>query len=136
MRPGSMTGRRWLAGAVTVTVAGLRPHGVALADADTPLRTLLVLLFSVAVPTMAATGLLRGLDTFGRIFAAFTVTVVINGLVAAIMLEAGIWSPGGGLVAVVMITALIGAVRLPLVRRWASRYASAWRAIARRLERL
>jgi hypothetical protein len=136
MKPGSMTAQRWLACAVTVTVAGVAGVGLALADADSPLRTLLVLLFLVAVPTMAATGLLRGLDTFGRIFAAFTATVVINVLVAAIMLEAGIWSPDGGLVVVVMITALIGAVRLPLVRRWASRYAWAWSAIVRRLERL
>jgi hypothetical protein len=134
MRPGSMTAQRWLACAVTV--AGLAGVGLALADADTLLRTLLVLLFLVAAPTMAVTGLLRGLDTFGRIFAAFTATVVINVLVAAIMLEAGIWSPGGGLVVVVTITALIGVVQLPLVRRWASRYASAWRAIVRRLERL
>jgi multisubunit Na+/H+ antiporter MnhG subunit len=133
MRPGSMTAQRWLACAVTA--AGLAGVGLALADADTPLRTLLALLFSVAVPTMAAIGLLRGVDTFGRIFAAFTATVVINVLVAAIMLEAGIWSPGGGLVVVVVITALIRAVQLP-VRRWANRYASAWRAIVRRPERL
>jgi hypothetical protein len=134
MRPGSMTAQRWLACAVTM--AGAAGVGLALADADTPLRTLLVLLFLIAVPTMAATGLLRGLDTFGRIFAAFTATVVINLLVAAVMLEAGIWSPDGGLVVVVTITTLIGAVQLPLLRRWASRYASAWRAIVRRLERL
>ena len=134
MRSGSMTAQRWLACAVTV--AGVAGVGLALADADTPVHTLLVLLYLVAVPTMAVIGLLRGLDTFGKIFAALTATVVINVLVAATMLEAGIWSPGGGLVVVAMIAALIGAVQLPLVRRWASRYASAWRAIVRRLERL
>jgi uncharacterized membrane protein len=110
--------------------------GLTLAGADTPLRTLLVLLFLAAVSTMAVAGLLRGLDTFGRIFATFTATVIIDSLVAAIMLEAGIWSPNGGLMAVVVITVLIGAVQLPPVRRWASRYAPAWRAIVRRLERL
>lgn len=133
MRLGAMTALRWLACAVTV--AGVAGVGLALADADTPVRTLLVLLFLVAAPTVATAGLLRGLDTFGKIFAAFTATVVINVLVAAVMLEAGVWSPDGGLVVVVMITALIGAARLPLVRRCASRYASAWRAIIRRLER-
>jgi hypothetical protein len=134
MRPGSMTVQRWLACAVTV--AGVTGVGLALADADTPLRMLLVLLFLVAVPTMAAAGLLRGLDTFGRIFAAFTATVVFNALVAAIMLTAGIWSPDGGLVVIVVITAFIGAIQLPSVRRWASRYAPTWRAIIRRLEHL
>jgi hypothetical protein len=128
-----MTAQRWLACAVIV--AGVAGVGLALADAGTPLRTPLVLLFLVAVPTMAASGLLRGLDTFGRIFAAFSATVVINALVAATMLEAGIWSPDGGLIAVVTITALMGAVQLPLVRRRASRHAPAWRAIVRRLER-
>lgn len=134
MRPGSMTAQRSLACAVTV--AGVTGVGLALADADTPLRMLLVLLFLVAVPTMAVAGLLRGLDTFGRIFAAFTATVVINALVAAIMLTAGIWSPDGGLVVIVVITACIGAIQLPPVRRWASRYAPTWRVIIRRLERL
>lgn len=129
-----MTARRWLACAVIA--AGLAGVGLALADADTPLRTWLVLLFLVAVPTMAAAGLLRGLLTFGRIFAACTATVVINVLVAATMLAAGTWSPDGGLVTVVLITALMGAVQLPPVRRRASRHAPAWRAAVRRLERL
>jgi len=134
MRPGSMTARRWLACAVIA--AGLTGVGLVLADANTPLRTLLVLLFLVAGPTMAAAGLLRGLLTFGRIFAALTAAVVINVLVAATMLEAGIWSPNGGLLVVVVITALMGAVQLPPVRRRASRHATAWRAVVRRLERL
>jgi hypothetical protein len=129
-----MTAQRWLACAVIA--AGMTGVGLTLTDTGTPLRTLLVLLFLVAVPTMAVAGLLRGLDTFGRIFAAFTATVVINSLVAAIMVEAGIWSPDGGLIAVAVITVLIGAVQLPPARSWASRYAPAWRAIVRRLERL
>jgi len=132
MRPGSLTVQRSLACAVTA--AGLTGVGLALAGANTPLRTPLVLLFLAAVPTMAVAGLLRGLDTFGRIFAAFTATVVINVMVAETMLAAAIWSPDAGLVVVVVITALIGAVQLPPVRRRASRYAPAWRAIVRRLE--
>ena len=134
MRSDSMTAQRWLA--CTIIAAGMIGVGLTLAGVDTPLRTLLVLVFLLAVPTMAAAGLLRGLDTFGRIFAAFAATVVINGLVAGIMLEAGIWSPDGELVVVAVITALIGTVQLPPVRRWASRYAPAWRAIVQRMERL
>jgi hypothetical protein len=134
MRPDFMTAQRWLAS--TVIVAGMTGVGLALADANTPLRMPLVLLFLVAVPTMAAAGLLRGLDTFGRIFAAFTATVVINVLVGVIMLEAGVWSPDAALVVVVVITALLWAVQLPPVRRRASRYAPVWRAAVRHLERL
>jgi len=110
-----MTAQRWLACAVTV--AGVAGVGLALADADTPVHTLLVLLYLVAVPTMAVIGLLRGLDTFGKSFAALAATVVINVLVAATMLGAAVWSPGGGLDVVAMIAALIGAVQVSLVRR-------------------
>ena len=134
MRPGSVTAQRWLA--CTVIVAGVTGIGLELADASTPLRMPLVLLFLVAVPTMAVAGLLRGLDTFGRVFAAFTATVVINVLVGVTLLEAGVWSPDAALVVVALITALIGAVQLPPARRRASRYAPAWRAAVRRLERL
>lgn len=134
MRSSSMTAQRWLACATIV--AGVTGVGLTLAGADSPLRTLLVLLFLATVPTMAVAGLLRGLDTPARIFVAFTATVVINILVAVTMLEAGVWSPDAALVVVVVITALIGAVQLPPVRRKASRYAPTWRAAIRRLERL
>ncbi|HXZ76067.1 MAG TPA: hypothetical protein VEH31_35070, partial [Streptosporangiaceae bacterium] len=96
----------------------------------------LVLLFLAAVPTMAVAGLLRGLDTFARIFTACVATLVINVLVAETMLAAGVWSPDGGLVVVVAITALIGAVQLPAVRIRASRHAPKLRAAVRRLERM
>jgi hypothetical protein len=129
-----MTVQRWLACAVIA--AGLTGVALALADASTPLRAPLVLLFLAAVPTMAVAGLLRSLDTFARIFTACVATVLINVLVAETMLAAGVWSPDGGLVAVVVITALIGAVQLPAVRIWASRYAPKLRAAVRRLERM
>jgi hypothetical protein len=129
-----MTVQRWLACAVIA--AGLAGVALALADTSTPLRAPLVLLFLVAVPTMAVAGLLRGLDTYARIFAACVATLVINILVAETMLAAGVWSPDGGLVAVVAIIALIGAVQLPAVRIRASRGASKLCAAVRRLERM
>jgi len=134
MRPGSVTAQRWLA--CTVIVAGVTGIGLELADANTPLRMPLVLLFLAAVPTMAVARPLRGLDTVARILVASAATVIINVLVAVTMLEAGVWSPDAALVVVVVITALIGAVQLPPVRRRASRYAPTWRAAVRRLERL
>jgi hypothetical protein len=129
-----MTPQRWLAWAVIA--AGAVGVGMALADSSSPLRAPLVLLFLAAAPAIAVAGLLRGLDTFARIFAACAATVVINVLVAETMLAAGAWSPDGGLVVVVVITALIGAVQLPPVRTRARRYAPKWHAAVRRLERL
>jgi hypothetical protein len=129
-----MTTQRWLACAVIA--AGTTGVVLALVGADTPLRAPLVLLFLAAVPTMAVARLLRGLDRPARIFAACAATVVINFLSAETMLAAGIWSPGATLIVVVVITALVGAVQLPAVRRRASHYAPTWRAAIRRLERL
>lgn len=134
MRPGSVTAWRLLAGAVIA--AGMTGVALALADADTPLRAPLVLLFLAAVPTIGVARLLRGLDRPARIFAACAATVVINFLTAEAMLAAGIWSPDGTLIVVVVITALIGAVQLPAVRRRASHYAPTWHAAVRRLEHL
>lgn len=129
-----MTPQRWLACAVVS--AGLIGVGLALAGSSSPLRAPLVMLFLAAGPAMAVAGLLRGLDTFARIFAACAAMVVINVLVAEIMLAAGAWSPDSGLVAVVVITALIGVAQLPPVRSMASRRAPKSRAAVRRLERL
>ncbi len=132
MRPVSMTPRRWLACAVIA--AGMAGVGLALADADSPLRAPLVLLFLATAPAMAVAGLLRGLDTFGRIFVGCAATVVINVLVAETMIAAGAWSPDRGLVAVVVITAVMGAVQLPLRSR-AGRHAPKRRAAIGHLER-
>jgi hypothetical protein len=129
-----MTVQRWLA--CVVIAVGMTGVALTLAGASTPLRTPLVLLFLGVVPAMAVAGLLRGLDTFARIFAACVAMVIINVLVAETMLAAGVWSPDSGLVAVLVITALIGAVQLPWVRIRVSRYAPKWRAAVRRLERM
>jgi hypothetical protein len=129
-----VTARRLLAGAVIA--AGMVGVVLALAGADTPLRAPLVLLFLAVVPTMGVARLLRGLDRPARIFAACAATIVINFLTAEAMLAAGVWSPDATLVVVVVITALIGAVQLPAVRRRTSHYAPTWRAAVRRLERL
>lgn len=112
MRPVSMTPQRWLACAVIA--AGIAGVLLALADAGSPLRAPLVLLFLAAATAMAVAALLRGLDTFGRIFVGCAATVVINVMVAETMIATGTWSPNHGLVAVVVITAVIGAVQLPL----------------------
>ena len=125
MRLLSMTPQRWLACAVIA--AGTAGVGLALTHSDLPLRGPLVLLFLAAAPAMAVAGLLRGLDTFGRIFAGCAATVVINVLVAETMIAAGAWSPDHGLVAVVVITAVIAAVQLPLRSR-AGRHAPKRRA--------
>lgn len=132
MKPVSMTPQRLLAFAVIA--AGVVGVGLTLADARWPLRGPLVLLFLAAAPAMAVAGLLRGLDRFTRIFAACAAMVVINVLVAETMLAAGAWSPDGGLIVVVVITALMGAVQLPPVRSRASRHRPKRRATVRRPE--
>jgi hypothetical protein len=69
-----------------------------------------VLLFLGAVPALAVAALLRGLDTGARIVVAVTAAIAINTLVAEAMLASGLWSPRAGLIAIALISAVIGAI--------------------------
>ena len=115
MEAGSITICRALACAAIG--AGLCGAGLALAGASSPLRSPLVLLFLVTAPLLGVAGLLRGVDLFARIFAAAAAMVVINVGVPETMLAAGLWSPRGGLVAIMAISAVLGLVQLPAARR-------------------
>jgi hypothetical protein len=92
--------------------AGLCGAGLALAEVSSPLRSPLVLLFLATAPLLGVFGLLRGLDIFGRIFVAGAAMVVINVGVPETMLAANRWSPRGGLVAIIVISAVLGLVQL------------------------
>jgi hypothetical protein len=97
-------------------VAGVAGVGLALAGSGSAARSPLVLLFLAAAPAMAVGGLLRGLDLFGRVFAAIIGTVVINVGVAETMLAAHLWSPRAGLVVVALIASVLGLVQVPKAR--------------------
>jgi hypothetical protein len=117
-----MPSRRLLACAIIV--AGLVGVGLSLADASSAARSPLVLLFLVTAPAMAVGGLLRGLDTFARIFVAILGAVVIDAGVPETMLTVHLWSPRASLVVIVLITAILGLVQVPEVRSWLS--ANVW----------
>jgi hypothetical protein len=116
--------------ACAIVVAGLAGVGLALAGSGSPLRSPLVLLFLISAPAMAVAGFLNGLDIVARVFVSFVAMLVINACVAETMLAAGAWSPRTGLVAVVVIAAVLWAVRLPVVLGWLRRYPPAVRAVA------
>jgi hypothetical protein len=123
-----------------IVVAGLAGVVLALAGSGSPFRSPLVLLFLVTAPAMAVAGLLRGLDVVARVFVSCLAMIVINACVAETMLAAGAWSPKAGLLAVVVIAAVLWAVQLPFVRGLARRYASSvggvFARVADRLERM
>jgi hypothetical protein len=133
VKAGFITAPRALAAAAIA--AGLGGAGLALAGASSPLRSPLVLLFLFITPLLAVAGLLRGLDLFARIFVSCAAMVVINVGVAETMLAAGLWSPRGGLVAIMAICAVLGLVQLPPGRRWADAAGAAISRLERRLER-
>lgn len=114
-----VTVQRTLTGAVIG--AGLCGAGLALAGASSPLRSPLVLLFLFTAPLLGVYGLLRGIDPFARVFAACAAMLVINAGVAETMLAAGLWSPRGGLVAIMAISAVLGLIQLPAVHARARR---------------
>jgi hypothetical protein len=68
------------------------------------LVTVLVLVFFAVAPTAAIAGLLRGFDIFARLVIACVTAIAVITFIAMIMLAAGIWSPRGGLVAVVLVS--------------------------------
>jgi [ribosomal protein S18]-alanine N-acetyltransferase len=111
-----------LGAAVAAGVVGL---GLALAGVDSAVRAILVLLFLAVAPTAAAAGLLRTLDGFARLIIAAAADITILALTAVIMLAVGMWSPTGGLMAVMVLTAVGWAAQWPAVRRAVRRAVSA-----------
>jgi hypothetical protein len=121
---------RWLA--CGMIAAGSSGVVLVLAAIDKPVRGPLVLLFLAAAPAAVVGGLLRGLDTVGRIVVGGAAATAINAVVAETMLASGTWSPPAGLVAVAAICAGGGLFLLPPA--WAV-VASRRRAGRRRIKR-
>jgi len=114
---------RWLGcGVIAAATAGVV---LALADVDTPLRGPLVLLALAGAPAAVVAAWLQSLDMLARIVVACAVAVALDALVAEAMLALGTWSPGMGLVAILLICAVGGVLRMKPARgalishRWA-----------------
>jgi hypothetical protein len=69
-----------------------------------------LILALLAVPGLAWWTLLRGLDPVGRLVVAVAAALVVVAGTAQVMLMAGAWSPTGGLVAVLVVSAALVAV--------------------------
>jgi len=122
---------RWTAG--IAIVAGAVGVGLELANVHSVAGSVLVLLFFAVAPTAAFAGLLRTFDDgFARLIIAFTTNVVILALTAIVMLALGVWSPTGGLVAVVVITAVCLTAQVPPVRNGVVAEAAWWRSALQR----
>lgn len=102
---------RWipaLAGAVGAVLTVLDIHAPGVGP--------LTLLFLLYLPAVAVIGLIRGLDLAARLVVAGTVSLVVLGGVAEVMLATSSWSPQGGVVAVGAVSAVLYGVDL-LVNR-------------------
>jgi hypothetical protein len=116
---------RWALG--ITGLAGVLGVGLELAGVHSDARTVVVLLFLATGPTAAIAGMLRTVDVLARLVIAFTADIAILTLTAMIMLTEGVWSPTGGLLAVVGVTAACAIVQLPPVRQRLVAKASSWR---------
>ena len=105
---------RWLVGAVLV--AGVAGAVIAIAGISTPARVPLVLIFFAAVPALAITSLLGGLDRLATVVIAGISTIVVDFGVAEAMIISGTWSPRAGVAAVAAVSALIAAAGLAASR--------------------
>jgi hypothetical protein len=110
---------------------------LALTGVSTSIRGPAVLVFLVTAPALAVAALLSRVDPVARGIVAVTAAIAINVLVAEAMLAAAAWSPRAGLVAIAIISALIGFIgfrsrRGRLVPAWAGRPAEPGGGISRR----
>jgi len=76
-------------------------------DVDSPLRVALVAIFLLVCPGLALVRLLRLDDPLLELTLAVAFSLALAGLVAVALLYADLWSPGAGLVILVVIT-LVG----------------------------
>ncbi|MFG1999163.1 hypothetical protein ACGFNU_08455 [Spirillospora sp. NPDC048911] len=82
--------------------------------------TIVLALLLFAVPGAAFWSLMRGFDPVGRLVVSTAASIVTVAGAAQILLMAGFWSPGSGLVAVLLLSGLVaGLARLHRPRRLA-----------------
>ncbi|GAA2573117.1 hypothetical protein SMC26_27880 [Actinomadura fulvescens] len=75
--------------------------------------TIVLALLLFAVPGAAFWSLMRGFDPVGRLVVSTAASIVTVAGAAQILLMAGFWSPGSGLVAVLLLSGLVaGLARL------------------------
>ncbi len=113
-----MTARRglthWLAGAALA--AGVAGAVIAIAGITTPARVPLVLIFFAAVPALAISSLLGGLDRLATVVIVGISTIVVDFGVAEAMIISGTWSLRAGVAAVAAVSALIATAGLAASR--------------------
>jgi hypothetical protein len=105
---GLMLSPRYLWGAILT--AGIVGAILTLAGFDVAPRGPLVIVFLIAAPALAMTGLLRGIDRSARVIVALSSAVVLDLLVAETMLATGAWSPRAGLAVIAGLSAIIAAI--------------------------
>ncbi|ACZ90326.1 hypothetical protein [Streptosporangium roseum] len=85
---------------------------VALADLSSPLRMIFTPLFLLAVPGVAAAGLLRDRDPLTAISVGVTVSLLANVLLATAMLSFESWSPRAGVATIAVLGGFTYVLRL------------------------
>ncbi|MBB4936696.1 peptidoglycan/LPS O-acetylase OafA/YrhL [Streptosporangium album] len=80
---------------------------LALADVDTPLRMIFTPLFLLAVPGIAAMGLLRDRDPLTALSVGVATSLLANVLLATAMLTFDAWSPRAGVVTIAVLGGFI-----------------------------
>ncbi|KAB2342365.1 hypothetical protein [Actinomadura rudentiformis] len=82
--------------------------------------TIVLALLLFSVPGAAFWSLMRGFDPVGRLVVSIAASIVTVAGAAQILLMAGFWSPGSGLVAVLLLSGLVaGLARMHRPRRLA-----------------
>jgi hypothetical protein len=96
----------------TALAAGIAGAVIAISGIQTPARVPLVLIFFAAIPALAVSSLLGGLDRLATVVIVGISTIVVDFGVAEAMIISGTWSLRLGVAAVAEVSALIVAAGL------------------------
>ena len=107
-----MTEQRWMNQLIPV-VLGLAAGIVAIGDAPSEVRVPIVLGFLAICPGAAIVGLLKMDDPLHQLTLALAISLTLGSLVSLVALYAGLWSPNGILIVLILIT--IAAAMAPSV---------------------
>lgn len=104
--------------ALTIVAAvGVAGAALNLAAVDSPATGPLTLLFLLLTPALTVAWLLPGLTPLARAIVAGSMSIVVNGAVAQVMLSFDMWAPRRGVAGVAIICALLALTALALSRR-------------------
>jgi hypothetical protein len=111
-----VTSRR-IVWAWTSALSAVAAVALMLADSGSALRPAVLFWFLLVCPGMALVPLLELENAWTELTLGIATSLALDTLVASVMVEARLWSPGGGVLGLGVVTLLVSAVQIVEARR-------------------